>query len=389
MSEKDNLKTALIVCGEFPYPPVHGGKVDVMMILNEFSPFFDKVDLLVVDKEEPCQERVAALTDITNGDVFFIKRRECLLDLFSLLPYQIASRKQLKYFNPGKEYSFMLVSQDYSYLALKNKNIVENVGKVALRNHNNEANYFNRLSKISGISFLKRVYYWTESIKFKLYYRFFLNKNTMTWFISKDEYDSFDLPNKKWLPPALNTNSFIARDHSLEENNYKVCFVGSLFMDNNIEGLKWYLDEVHPEIIKMMPNYKLTIAGNPKDRDVAWLSSYKNFELHIAPSDEELNDIYKNSQVFISPMLNGAGVKLKAVNAIVFGLPVVGTSIGCEGVGFTNGEQAFVTDQSEVFVKSLVSLLENNKLREAMLNEAQSYLKEYFVADYLELIKDV
>ena len=168
-----------------------------------------------------------------------------------------------------------------------------------------------------------------------------------------------------------------------------VCFVGSLFMDNNIEGLKWYLDNIHSKLVSSISGYQLIVAGNPKQKNVEWILDYPSVELVLLPSDAELLKIYEKSSVFISPMFHGAGVKLKTLNAISNNVAVVGTKVGCEGVGLIDGEHAFITDNIQDFYNGVCMLLTNDKYRQQMIEKSKIHVKKYFNKDYNKMILSI
>ncbi|KYK82417.1 hypothetical protein SA3033_10320, partial [Aggregatibacter actinomycetemcomitans serotype d str. SA3033] len=182
-----------------------------------------------------------------------------------------------------------------------------------------------------------------------------------------------------FLPASINIDDIVL--YSIKEKK-KVLFVGSLFMPNNIEGLFWYLDEVHSNVLNKFPDYKFIIAGNTKDINVMSLkkklNEYTSIDFHESPSDLELSKLYYDCSLFINPMLSGAGVKLKTINAIKNGLPVVSTSTGNEGTGLLSSESILISDDPYSFSNNILNLLTNEHERALLTNNAQKFILDKY-----------
>lgn len=377
------FQSVLVVCPEFPWPENHGGRVDMMTSINQLNEIYNKVDLLYVDRSPARKTDLAKFISKTRGSVYFCKRTNSPLDFIGLLPYQVKSRSNLKTVKINDSYDLIFVISDYSYFITDNKNVFGNAEIKIFRSQNDECLYFFELAKTQSFLKLKFYYLLSESFKFFFLKWFIRDRFSSYWFISKDECESSDLVPTEWVPPSIVAKKL----KPITEASKKICFVGSLFMDNNLEGLKWYLDKIHLGILENNPDYTLIVAGNPRDQNVDWIQSYPSVDLHLLPSDEELNEIYANSSIFISPMFHGAGVKLKTVNAIINGLAVVGTTVGCEGMGFQNEKHAFITNKDERFEYYINLLMNDEMVRKKMILSAQNYIQKEFDLNYENLIQ--
>ena len=178
-----------------------------------------------------------------------------------------------------------------------------------------------------------------------------------------------------FLPVAIETEY---KERSLDSKT--VLLIGSLFMINNQDAIRFYLREVHPHLTRDVKGYRLIIAGNSRKKGVAWIeelvSNYDNVDIYDTP--EDLDELYAQSSVFVNPMRYGAGVKLKTVNAIVNGLPVVATTIGNEGTGLINGEQILVDDDPAHLCEYIKGLLGDYSMRRNFVKRAQAYLRENY-----------
>lgn len=372
------LSKILVVSSDFPYPPNHGGRKDVwdkIMALNNEG---NKIDLISTVNEHPEEEYIKYVENLLNN-VQIIKRKITLKKFFSWYPLQYTSRISLKDVPISGDYDFVILEGDYILPVLDNPGIN---GEIIFRMHNNEIKYFKQLMK-SENSLLKKIYFYTESLKFKTLYKKYVSRLKTIWFISKDELENFQSKNKEFkglfIPPHVD-NIYSKPKVSVNRN---VLFVGSLFMTNNIEAVRWYLINIHDSISAEYPGYRFYIAGNTRNGSIKWLTNqinklnYKD-NIYIYESPESLEDIYSQCSIFVNPMQHGAGIKLKTVEALQKGLAVVTTSVGSEGTGLMNNEHLLISDTPTDFLKGIKYLLSNSHVRNNLVNNSQEYLSREF-----------
>lgn len=383
------MRKVLVVSSDFPYPPNHGGRKDVWEKILALKDSGHSIDLIATVNEIPAKKDLKIVSSIVENTKI-LKRKKELKSFLSLDPMQLKSREDLKKVSLNKEYDYVILEGDYVLPILENQNIN---GEIIFRMHNDEKKYFLQLMK-SEKSLLKKFYYFTESIKFKRISHNIISHLETIWFISKDEMDVFNSKNRNFngyfVPPHVNPNN-IYFDNLV---NRKVLFIGSLFMVNNVEGVKWYLQNIHDDISNEFYDYELHIAGNSKGTSLSWLKeeiSKRKYadNIFIYDSPENLNDLYSKCSIFINPMRHGAGLKLKTVEALQNGLAVVSTSVGAEGTGLKHKEHILVSDKPNDYINYLRRLLvDEQKVRELVLKSHQ-YLKKEFdlVSKLSKLIK--
>jgi glycosyltransferase involved in cell wall biosynthesis len=110
-----------------------------------------------------------------------------------------------------------------------------------------------------------------------------------------------------------------------------ILFVGSFAHLPNREAVLWFVSQVLPLIRKRVPDARLAIVGSNPALDVQALAS-DAISVSANVSDAELRNHYRTARVAVVPLRYGAGVKLKVVEALREGLPLVTTSIGAQGL---------------------------------------------------------
>jgi GT2 family glycosyltransferase len=110
-----------------------------------------------------------------------------------------------------------------------------------------------------------------------------------------------------------------------------ILFVAGFGHPPNAEAAVWFAREVMPAVAAVVPNARLAIVGSKPSALVAALCG-PNISLFANVTDTELNAWYRRARVAVVPLLSGAGVKLKTVEALWHGLPVVLTPAGAQGL---------------------------------------------------------
>jgi hypothetical protein len=369
----------LLVSGYFPYPATHGGKVDVWNRILGLHQLGFQIDLLYTDTLNITNEELSFVKKYVQN-FFQAERNNKIIDLFKEKPLQVISRSSLKSIEINKKYDYLILEGDYVAEVIENNSI--KYKKLIIRSQNDEAIYFRNLAKSTSNVF-KKFYFNLESSKFKKFAKKNYNKADRIWFISKEEELSYGFKNSIWLPSPFS----ISEIKTQELTSKNVLFIGSLFMPNNIEGLNWYLNNVHTSLCKNVKDYKLIIAGSTNKTNTVALSkrlnSFTNIEFHF--DILSLENLYKQASVFINPMFHGAGVKIKSINAIINGMPLVSTSIGVEGTGLINKKHFLLADIAKEFEERVTDLLYNKLDKKELVINGQSYLKENH---YLKLLKE-
>ncbi|WP_439882425.1 glycosyltransferase family 4 protein [Pontibacter sp. MBLB2868] len=369
------INNVLVVAPDFPFPPTYGGAADIWGRILVLVSMGLEVHLICAPKSQPDSESIATVKQQV-ASLMLVGRKNKITDLLRKHPLQVTSRKALQLYDFDKKFDLILLESEYVGAILENKTL--KYTNIALRVHNNESKYFWSLYKSSnGIT---KLYYASEAWKFSKYQQKIIKEINNYLFISKDECDSFLANNKKegllayHIPPPLPQTK---RERNLTTKN--VLFVGSLFMPNNIEALNWYLEQVHPKL-KNIKDYRLIIAGSTKGKSNSYLNklSKEDHSIEYYPDAVDLEPIYEQGSVFINPMLNGAGVKLKSIHAIQEGLPVVSTTVGMEGTGLKPGLHYKLADTPHEFAKEIQQLLENLDNRRSMVIHAQEHLRKYY-----------
>lgn len=379
------IKRILVVTASLPYPAYFGGAFDVLERIKGLKQLGFSIDLVCTYKTNPTEESIEYLKSIVD-DLILVNRKNSFYDILDIKPLQVVSRKRLQEVVLQKKYYYTILETEYVGLILKNKTF--NSKYIFLRVQNNETVFFNELAK-STKNLFSKLYYLSDALKFKYYSRSLFLKVDKLWYISSDEKKKqVEFVNKSIHLPAPINDMFITQTLS----NKTVLFVGSMFMKNNIEALEWYLNNIHKRLLNEK-DYKLIIVGGTGDISEEIFEkkfrTISNVECFF--NVKNLQQYYAESTIFINPMLHGAGVKLKTINAIVNGLLLVSTSIGSEGIGLIENEMYFEANEPNKFYESILTIFGlSDENKKEMVKNAQKLLMDnnYLAILEKELVND-
>ncbi|HXQ60712.1 MAG TPA: glycosyltransferase [Acidimicrobiales bacterium] len=145
-------------------------------------------------------------------------------------------------------------------------------------------------------------------------------------------------------------------DRSFEERN-DIVLVASWVAGTgspNVDGLTWFVTEVFPLVQARVPWAHLRITGGSPPDIVRRLAGFGvSFEGHVP----DLSSLYDSARCVIVPLRFGSGVKIKTIEALQFGVPVVATSVGAEGIDLHHSGALSIHDDPLAFSDAVSRLL--------------------------------
>jgi len=182
------------------------------------------------------------------------------------------------------------------------------------------------------------------------------------------------------------TIAVISNIHSIKEGAYKVgfdnrrdiVFVGNYAHLPNRDAIRWFMSDIFPNVNKKLPDVNLIVVGANLPDDLAKELKQKNINLRGFVSDTELATILTSARVFIAPLRYGAGVKGKIGQAVEYGLPVVTTDIGSEGMHLKHEVSCLEANKAEDFAKSITRLYADKSLWNKLRKNAKESLADHF-----------
>lgn len=179
-----------------------------------------------------------------------------------------------------------------------------------------------------------------------------------------DENSAEWLPNSTVIPIAVDVQA--SRPVAVTPSACRVTFVGGMHWPPNAEGIAWFARAVWPQVVAAVPQARLTVIGRQPPFDPA-AAPIPNLDAPGYVAD--FRPYLAETAVFIVPLRAGGGMRVKILEAWAWGLPVVATTLGAEGISYRPGEELLVADDAAEFAAAVITLL-NDPTRRRQLSAA-------------------
>jgi len=156
-----------------------------------------------------------------------------------------------------------------------------------------------------------------------------------------------------------------------EDDGAEMLFIGNMGYQPNADAAVYFCHEVLPLIRKDVPHAKLWIVGIDPGPSVRQLGGDGVFVTGGVP---DVVTYYKRSKVCVVPLRAGSGTRLKVLEAMALGRPIVSTSLGCEGLDVVDGEHLLIADDNELIAKKTVELLTCKESRARIAAKAREFV---------------
>jgi polysaccharide biosynthesis protein PslH len=159
------------------------------------------------------------------------------------------------------------------------------------------------------------------------------------------------------------------REPVVKRDNREILFVGHLGYKPNKNAVKELCKDIMPLLGQTQPDATLHVAGRSPGRKLAHMIKAAGARLTGNPLD--LNPIYKHAAVTAIPLRSGGGTRIKVIEALAVGLPVVATAKAVEGLGLENGTHYLAAETGNEFAIAIERVLTDKKLAKHLAETGQ------------------
>lgn len=240
------------------------------------------------------------------------------------------------------------------------------ISKEIFRSIGNENNLHTRIIK-------------REATKIRKYEQMVAWTTNETWVISEQEkWDLIASSNCERVSVVKNGVN-ISGDMKRLYDDPNILFFGYYNTSHNKDALKFLKDNIMPNIIKKVPNTKLTVFGAGKWRTPKNVKS--KFPVNYLGFISDLSDVFVSATVMVAPILYSAGTQNKILEAMNHGVPVITSNFGNEGIDAKNGTEIILCNSSEEYVTQICRIITDVRLNEHIGVNGQKYVRQNFSWD--------
>ena len=155
-----------------------------------------------------------------------------------------------------------------------------------------------------------------------------------------------------------------------------ILFVASMDSEANHDGAMYFLEQILPIIKKKVPTAQLYLVGrNPRQELKAF---DKQDGIYVTGEVPDVRTYYEMGSVAVVPLRSGGGTRLKILEAMALGIPVVSTTVGCEGLEVENGKHLVVVDEPNLFAAAVIDLFDNHDLCRSLVEASRKVVEERY-----------
>lgn len=370
----------LVMLPRVPFPLHDGGAIAMFNLVKGLKE--NGADLTVFAYNtikhfnDPIPQEIKGLGSIHT--VFIdnrVKPLGAFLNLFSSTSYNIERFKSEKV---EQELSVILSNNTFDiihfdslytgiYLSIV-KRLSPNT-KCVLRQHNVEYQIWDRIAQ--GASLLKKAYLNILVKRLKQEEDTLIPEFDAIVPITDVDAISFEQSGAKKqhvCPVGVNMGSYTTVQKE-SNTSLNVFHLGSLDWMPNLEGIEWFLNEVWPLVIKELPKVQFHIAGRNMPQWITALDGSNNIvidgEIPSAP------EYLKSNSIMVVPLKSGSGMRVKIIEGFAAGKAIVSTTVGAEGIKYSEDENIAIADTPVEFSNKLIDLLGSKEKIAQMGQQAQ------------------
>ncbi len=190
-----------------------------------------------------------------------------------------------------------------------------------------------------------------------------------------------------YIPFGIDISAYAPK----ENNSNRLFYIGALDWLPNLQGLDWFFKNVWNTIHTVFPAVEFHVAGRNMPESLR-NSNYPGVVFHGEVESAKI--FMDNYDIMLVPLFAGSGVRVKIIEGMAMGRPIVTTSVGIEGIECTYGQDALVADIPEKFGEAILACLKDENLKNKLGKNARKFAEtnndiKKITSDLIEFYKEV
>lgn len=204
-----------------------------------------------------------------------------------------------------------------------------------------------------------------------------IDKNALDQAIRESHTEVSSLDKKiTMIPIAVNTAQLlpVAR----EPGSQNILTLGTLHYPPNADGIRWFLNEVFPQVRAQVPDATLTIIGKNPPQDFQLAAAQQPGIVNVTGYVPELDPYMEKAAVMVVPVRAGGGMRVRILEAFARAMPVVTTTVGLEGISATLGRDVLVQDTEKDFANAVIQLLRDPQRQTEIAENGRKFVEGHY-----------
>lgn len=157
----------------------------------------------------------------------------------------------------------------------------------------------------------------------------------------------------------------------------RVTFVGGLHYPPNAQGICWFAEEVFPQILQAAPQSILTVIGRQPPSGLYRLG-IPDHNLEVTGFVDNVEPYLAETAAFVVPLLAGGGMRVKIIDAWRWGMPIVSTTIGAEGIAICPGHNILIADTPAALAAGTLQLLQQPTVAARLATAGRQWFEQHY-----------
>lgn len=334
------MKKLLLISAIAPFPQTSGGATRIFETIKHLSTKYELTVLMFGDQINDKEEKAFLDKTCENWQVFPLRQR-----FFSPhLPYYFSCWENINLILELHKLlatkTFAQVRVEFTQIAYLVEYLPENVEKVFVAHDISTISFQRRMQQQSHLA--KKSFALFNLLQIKAFEKKWLKQYDKVVAVSahdqKELLDRFQLKNVVVEQNGLEAIRFLEKlpnDHQVS-----IGYIGSFSHPPNKIAVKQIINKIIPKLEKKQLDYEFILAG---ENDL----KTDNQRIKNLGPVKKIEDFYARIQILVAPIMAGSGTRIKILESLSFGIPVVTTAIGAEGIDIDSSYLQIVRDDDE------------------------------------------
>ena len=389
MAEKPKL---LVLSPVFPFPLIAGGRIRIFNLLKRLSSHYDITLLTLIDPRENTKANKEALSFLDRLIVIPTSQQRIAQFLriffysplvFLGYPLEVIVKRsngllrELRHVLEVEQFQSVIV--EYTQCIQYMKPILNSGSPAVLVEHDIAYISLRRRAAVHR-GFWGMIWRWEAAMIEQYEKKGWKNFNRI---IAMSEIDRAEILKQVSTKQVdVIPNGVDIENLSVTEEGDKpiIVFVGWMRHLPNRDGLAWFLNEVWPAIREKHNTVRFHIVGKGLPEDIRQMVDLDD-RVDYVGYVRNIEDYVGKAWVSVVPIRIGSGSRLKILESMALGTPVVTTTIGCEGIVARDNEEVLISDSQSEFAQKVLWLLDDRDRRKRLVARARELVEQQYSWD--------
>jgi polysaccharide biosynthesis protein PslH len=176
------------------------------------------------------------------------------------------------------------------------------------------------------------------------------------------------------VPNGTDTDYFTPRP---DPGGRMLLFCGSLDWHPNREAMQFFFDAIWPRLLHRLPNVEVYVVGRRPPKWLLRLSAMDG-RIRVPGFVEDVRPYFRKATAYVCPIRYGGGTRLKILDALAMGVPLIGTSFACSGLSLKEGKHVLIAETPDNFVDQIDRVLSNLTLRMSLATAGREIVEQVY-----------